>query len=100
LCAVAEDNPEVGESITLAQLAGLPWATYQRVYDAPVTRQQSLLGIEARVQVSVDSFQALSAMVAGTENGRGPNVNRHPPRTAGAESVLIPRPGRPLTCGN
>ena len=66
LCAVAEDNPEVGESITLDELATLPWAAYQRVYDAPVTRQLSLLGIEPRVQVSVDSFQALPAMVAGT----------------------------------
>jgi DNA-binding transcriptional LysR family regulator len=66
LCAVAEDNPEVGESITLAQLGTLPWAAYQRVYDAPVTRQLSLLGIEPRVQVSVDSFQLLPAMVAGT----------------------------------
>jgi len=66
LCAVAEDNTEVGESITLSQLAALPWATYQRVYDAPVNRQLSLLGIEPRVQVSVDSFQLLPAMVAGT----------------------------------
>jgi DNA-binding transcriptional LysR family regulator len=66
LCAVAEDNPDVGESITLSQLAALPWATYQRVYDAPVNRQLSLLGIEPRVQVSVDSFQLLPAMVAGT----------------------------------
>lgn len=66
VCAVAEDNPEVGEAITLRQLAALPWATYQRVYDAPVTRQLSLLGIEPRVQVSVDSFQLLPAMVAGT----------------------------------
>ncbi len=66
MCAVAEDNREVGESITLDQLATLPWATYQRVYDAPVNRQLSLLGIEPRVQVSVDSFQLLPAMVAGT----------------------------------
>jgi DNA-binding transcriptional LysR family regulator len=66
LCAVAEDNPEVGTSITLDQLAALPWAAYQRVYDAPVTRQLSLLGIEPHVQVSVDSFQLLPAMVAGT----------------------------------
>jgi len=66
LCAVAEDNPDVGESITLSQLAALPWAAYQRVYDAPVNRQLSLLGIEPRVQVSVDSFQLLPAMVAGT----------------------------------
>ncbi|MGH3267149.1 MAG: LysR family transcriptional regulator, partial [Trebonia sp.] len=54
LCAVAEDNTEVGESITLAQLAALPWAAYQQVYDAPVNRQLSFLGIEPRVQVSVD----------------------------------------------
>jgi DNA-binding transcriptional LysR family regulator len=66
LCAVAEDNPEVGESITLSQLADLPWAAYQRVYDAPVTRQLSMLGIEPRVQVLVDSFALLPAMVAGT----------------------------------
>ena len=34
VCVVPSDNPEVGESITLAQLAALPWAAYQRVYDA------------------------------------------------------------------
>jgi DNA-binding transcriptional LysR family regulator len=66
LCAVAEDHPEVGQSITLDQLASLPWATYQRVYDAPVTRQLSLLGIEPQVQVSVDSFHLLPLMVGGT----------------------------------
>ena len=56
LCAVAEDNPEVGESITLDHLPTLPWAVYQRAYDAPAARQLSMLGIEPRVQVSVDSF--------------------------------------------
>ena len=66
LCAVAADHPEVGQSITLEQLAALPWAIYQRVYDAPVARQLSLLGIEPRVQVSVDNFQMLPGMVAGT----------------------------------
>jgi len=66
MCAVAEDNREVGETITLDQLASLPWATYQRVYDAPVNRQLSLLGIEPRVQVSVDNFQLLPGMVLGT----------------------------------
>ena len=66
LCLVAEDNPEVGESITFRQLAELPWVTYQRAYDASVTRQLSMLGIEPRVQVSVDNFQLLPALVAGT----------------------------------
>jgi DNA-binding transcriptional LysR family regulator len=63
---VAEDNPEVGEELTLEQLGTLPWVTFQRAYDAPVTRQLSMLGIEPRVQVSVDSFQALPALVVGT----------------------------------
>jgi DNA-binding transcriptional LysR family regulator len=66
LCLVAEDNTEVGESITLGQLAALPWAVYQRATDAPVARQLSMLGVEPRMQVSVDSFHLLPAMVAGT----------------------------------
>jgi DNA-binding transcriptional LysR family regulator len=66
VCVVARDNPEVGEGLTLAQLAELPWAAYQRVHDATVGRQLSMLGVEPRVQVSVDSFQLLPAMVAGT----------------------------------
>lgn len=37
----------------------LPWVTYQRAYDAPPVRQLGMLGIEPRVEVSVDSFQAL-----------------------------------------
>lgn len=37
--------------------------TYQRTYDAPAVRQ---LGIEPRVEVSVDSFRSLPLLVAGT----------------------------------
>ena len=66
LCLVSADNCEVGQSITLDQLATLPWAVYQRAHDAPAARQLSMLGIEPRVQVSVDSFQLLPALVAGT----------------------------------
>ena len=66
VCVVAADNPQVGERITLRQLAELPWAVYQRVLDASVGRQLSTLGVEPRVQVSVDSFQLLPALVAGT----------------------------------
>ena len=66
LCVVAEENPDVGQTITLAQLAALPWAVYQRIYDASVNRQLSMIGIEPRVQVSVDGFALLPGMVAGT----------------------------------
>lgn len=44
----------------------LPWVTYQRTYDAPAVRQLGMLGIEPRVEVSVDSFQLIPLMVAGT----------------------------------
>jgi DNA-binding transcriptional LysR family regulator len=62
----AEDNREVGDQLTLDDLARLPWVIYQRTYDAPPARQLSMLGIEPRVEVSTDSFVALPALVAGT----------------------------------
>ncbi|MEU3619126.1 LysR family transcriptional regulator [Streptomyces sp. NPDC006872] len=63
---VAETNDEVGDRLTMGDLARLPWVTYQRTYDAPAARQLSMLGIEPRVEVSVDSFQVLPFMVADT----------------------------------
>ena len=63
---VAEDNPEVGEELTLDALARLPWAAYQRMHDTPATRQLTMLGVEPLVQVSCDSFHLLPALVAGT----------------------------------
>ncbi len=66
VCLVAEDHPDVSGQISLADLARLPWAVYQRTHDAPVARQLSMLGIEPRVEVSVQSFQLLPALVEGT----------------------------------
>jgi len=66
LCMVADDHPEVGDALTLDQLAGLPWAVCQRPYDAPVARQLSMLGISPRVEVSVRTCQLLPHMVEGT----------------------------------
>ncbi|WP_105968103.1 LysR family transcriptional regulator [Streptomyces geranii] len=63
---VAETNDEVGDRLTMDDLARLPWVTYQRTYDAPAARQLGMLGIEPHVEVSVDSFQVLPFMVAGT----------------------------------
>jgi DNA-binding transcriptional LysR family regulator len=63
---VADSNPEVGEQLTLEDLARLPWVTYQRTYDAPAARQIGMLGIEPRVEVSVDSFQLMPLLVADT----------------------------------
>ncbi|KUL43851.1 LysR family transcriptional regulator [Streptomyces sp. NRRL F-4489] len=63
---VADDHPDVGARLTLDDLRRLPWVTYQRTYDAPAVRQLGMLGIEPRTEVSVDSFQALPWLVAGT----------------------------------
>jgi DNA-binding transcriptional LysR family regulator len=63
---VCRDHPDVADRLTRQDLAELPWVTYQRTYDAPAVRQLSMLGIEPRVEVSVDSFHTLPALVAGT----------------------------------
>ncbi|MGC0386940.1 LysR family transcriptional regulator [Streptomyces sp. SAI-129] len=63
---VADDHPGVGDRLTRQDLARLPWVTYQRTYDAPAVRQLGMLGIEPRVEVSVDSFQVIPLLVAGT----------------------------------
>ncbi|MEU6841714.1 LysR family transcriptional regulator [Streptomyces sp. NPDC046716] len=63
---VSRTNTDVGEQLTRDQLAHLPWVTYQRTYDAPAVRQLAMLGIEPRVEVSVDSFTMLPFLVAGT----------------------------------
>ncbi|MGW4912596.1 LysR family transcriptional regulator [Streptomyces sp. NPDC004270] len=66
LCMIADDNPDVGDELTLDQLAHLPWVVYQRPYDAPAARQLSMIGISPRVEVSVQTFQLLPYMVEGT----------------------------------
>ncbi|MFF9624612.1 LysR family transcriptional regulator [Streptomyces griseosporeus] len=63
---VADDHPTVEDRLTRRDLARLPWVTYQRTYDAPAVRQLGMLGIEPKVEVSVDSFQSLPLLVAGT----------------------------------
>lgn len=63
---VAADNAEVGDELTMADLASLPWAVYQRAFDAVAARQLAMLGVAPRVEVTVDSFQSLPFLVAGT----------------------------------
>ncbi|GAA2597287.1 LysR family transcriptional regulator [Streptomyces lienomycini] len=63
---VADDHPSVSDRLTRQDLADLPWVTYQRTYDAPAVRQLGMLGVEPRAEVSVDSFQLLPLLVAGT----------------------------------
>ncbi|MER7673208.1 LysR family transcriptional regulator [Kitasatospora sp. NPDC096128] len=88
VCIVAENNPQVGEQLTLDDLATLPWAVYQRPYDAPAARQLSMLGISPRVEVSVQTFQLLPYMVEGT--GRVAMIQeRLATRMAGTAAVRV-----------
>ncbi|GIH95171.1 LysR family transcriptional regulator [Planobispora siamensis] len=66
VCLVSADHPDIGERITMEDLARLPWAVYRRFFDAPVTRQLGTLGLEPRVEVSVQYFSLLPNLVAGT----------------------------------
>ncbi|MEW2574638.1 LysR family transcriptional regulator [Streptomyces syringium] len=66
VCLVADDHPDVGEELSLDDLARLPWAVYQRPYDAPAARQLSMTGITPQVEVSVHTFQLLPCVVEGT----------------------------------
>jgi DNA-binding transcriptional LysR family regulator len=63
---VARDNPEVGDQLTMADLATLPWAAYQCASDALAARQLIMIGVEPRVEVSADSFQLLPFLITGT----------------------------------
>jgi DNA-binding transcriptional LysR family regulator len=66
VCLAADGHPDIGDRLTMPDLGRLPWAVYQRPYDAPVARQLAMLGVEPRVEVSVPSFHLLPAMIEGT----------------------------------
>ena len=81
VCLVATDNAEVGDRITMDDLARLPWVlTYHgpTAY-TPAARQLQLLGVEPQAQVVVESFLALPYHLAGTN------------RVALAQARLVPR---------
>jgi DNA-binding transcriptional LysR family regulator len=68
VCVVSPDNDLVGDELTMADLAALPWVVMWDLPTAfaPAARQLSMLGVEPRVEVTADSFLALPFLVAGT----------------------------------
>ncbi|NYH51066.1 DNA-binding transcriptional LysR family regulator [Nocardiopsis arvandica] len=66
VCLVDDENEAVGDGVTMDDLARLPWAVYQRPYDAPAAHQLGMLGLEPRVEVSVQNFRMLPDLVRGT----------------------------------
>jgi DNA-binding transcriptional LysR family regulator len=73
VCLVAASNPVLDVGVLrLADLARLPWvAPYYRDHPAPsaapIMRQLTLLDIQPRVAVRVESYQAVPHFVAGTD---------------------------------
>ncbi|GLZ55778.1 LysR family transcriptional regulator [Actinomycetospora sp. NBRC 106378] len=66
---VAASNPRVGDTVTLDDLAALPWVTvYHRpTAFTPAAQQLRAHGIEPRAQVVVESFHPIPELVAGTD---------------------------------
>ncbi|MEV6304320.1 LysR family transcriptional regulator [Actinoplanes sp. NPDC051861] len=65
----ADDNPRVGDRLSLAELRGLSWvATFSDGGSGTAGwRHLRLLGVEAAVQMIVDSFLAVPLLLEGTE---------------------------------
>jgi DNA-binding transcriptional LysR family regulator len=68
ICVVAEDNPDIGPRLTMADLARLPWVTtfHDPLGRAPAWRQMELLGVTPRVCATADSFLAMPHLVRRT----------------------------------
>jgi DNA-binding transcriptional LysR family regulator len=69
MCLVGSDNKQVGDALTMEQLAELPWVLsfHSRTQFTPVAYQLRTLGVEPRAQVIVESFLVLPFFVAGTD---------------------------------
>ncbi|WNM28462.1 LysR family transcriptional regulator [Demequina capsici] len=64
----ARDNPDLGDELTVDDLATLPWvlAMSRTTQFTPAIRQMQTLGIEPLVEVVTPSFVTLPALVSGT----------------------------------
>lgn len=69
MAVVASNNSAVGGSLTMQNVAELPWVmTYQsRSAYTPAARQMQQLGVEPRVEAILESFLSVGAFVAGTD---------------------------------
>lgn len=100
IAIVADSNERVGDSVTMDDLASLPWVlNYQsRSAFTSAERQIQQLGIEPIVDVVVESFLAVPQFIAGTD--RIGLIQRaladHAIRSAGVREVSLPFEPTPL----
>jgi hypothetical protein len=76
VCMVACDNPRVADLVTTADLSGMPWvASFGRSIfsTSPPVRQLRSLGIEPNIEITVDSFQAVSFLLADRQRRTRPS---------------------------
>ncbi|MBI4940500.1 MAG: LysR family transcriptional regulator [Actinobacteria bacterium] len=68
VCVVARDNPAVADTLTLAQVADMPWVVSYNDATAftPAMQQLRTIGVEPDIRVVVESFLALPFLVADT----------------------------------
>lgn len=98
---VAEDNPAVGDVLSMEDIATLPWAMHYQSRSAftSAQRQVQQLGVEPRVEVVVESFMSLPLFIAGTDRiglvqaALAPVVKR----IGGLRIVGLPFDATPLT---
>ncbi|AEE47094.1 LysR family transcriptional regulator [Cellulomonas fimi] len=81
VCLVAEDHPTVGATVSLDELAQLPWVASFRSSSAftPPMRQLENLGLDLKVQLVVENFLAIPQFLVGTN------------RVAVIQSRLVPQ---------
>jgi DNA-binding transcriptional LysR family regulator len=68
VCIVAEQNPKVGDAVTVEELSRLQWVTAldQRTAYTPAHKQLELLGVSLDIGVITDGFVSVPGLVAGT----------------------------------
>lgn len=69
VCVVDAGNPTVGDTLSMDDLERLPWVTnfHRPTAFTPASRQLQTIGLEPRIDVVVDGFLALPALVVGTD---------------------------------
>jgi DNA-binding transcriptional LysR family regulator len=68
-CLVSADNTDVGDELTMDQLARMPWVlTYHRgTASSTAARELRTHGVELNVRMVIESYAALPALIAGTD---------------------------------
>jgi DNA-binding transcriptional LysR family regulator len=65
---VSRDNEGVGDTVSLEEIARLPWVMthHEPTAFTPAARQLNMIGVEPDIQVVVESFLPVPFLVAGT----------------------------------